>query len=204
MTSATNKMMRVLVVSTMLGIIATQAHSGNSVAVNTHIVINVANSDEVVNKLEQKASDLKGYFTLKSNQQITLKIPTSSENDFHNYIKNNWKVIHQQYSTDDLAVKLLKTNSSLKAKQELLKQYLDLLASASSKKIVLVEKEVTTLVQEIETLKGQSRYMEHQLKFVHFSVAFQLNSEKIQIQNKPSSFQWINDIGLPNVMADFQ
>jgi len=197
----TNRHFIMLLMFSMM--LTAHVYGRTSVAVNTDIVINVANSDEVINQLEQRSNSLKGYFTFKGNERITLKIPHSSEHEFHSYIKSNWKIIQQKYSTNDLAVRLLKTNSSLKSKQELLKQYLDLLTEASSKKIVLVEKEVTTLVQEIEILKGQARYMQHQLKFVNFSVRFQLNSDKIRILNQPSSFQWINDIGLPNLMADF-
>ena len=173
------------------------------IAIDTRITIKPGNPDEAADKLVKRAEQLQGYFVIRSNDRVELKVPSKEANKLQQFIEQNWLVYQQDYQANDITRQLIEAKSNLSAKEDLLGEYQKILASAKSDKLVKVSTAVTTLVREIELLRGRINYMQHQIRFAKFTVEFHMDRNAVDRRQVSSSFPWLNSVGLPNLLSDF-
>lgn len=196
-------MRNLLLILSLIGVTLLPGAGFAAVAIDTQITIKPGNTDEAAEMLVKKASLLKGYFVLKSGERVELKVPSQNANQMQRYIEGNWLIYQQDYRADDITTQLIEAKSNLKAKEDLLDEYEKILASARSDKLVKVSTALTSLVREIELLRGRINYMRHQTQYAKFTVVFQIDRGAVNRRQITSSFPWLNSLGLPGLLADF-
>jgi hypothetical protein len=91
----------------------------------------------------------------------------------------------------------------LASREGMLQHYFKVVAGASSSQVEEVERAMTELVQEIESLRGAIQLQEHQLAYAEVVVSFSFRDRRAPVASGRSSFDWLNSVNLADLIADF-
>ncbi len=198
-------MMRLLVSLLMAcACVAAPAQTAQRVAVGSSLTLQVSDRDATAARLIQQAEALGGYFSVVTNEALTLKVPTDKAAGLIAYAKTNWKPVEESYRSEEVLGAMDQLRAQLKAKQELLDRFEKLLASADANDIVEVEAEAARLIQEIEVLKGQLQALQHRLDYATVVLNFRLLERQRPRDDGRSPFAWLNGLGLDALLGEFE
>lgn len=198
-------MRRLLVLLTLLGACAlAQAQTAQRVAVGSSLTIQVADRDATASKLISRAEALGGYFSVVTNEALTLRVPTDKATELIAYAKDNWKPLEESYRSEAVVGAMDQLRARLKAKQELLERFEKLLAAADARDIVEVESAAAHLIREIEVLKGQLQALQHRLDYATVAFNFRLLERQRPRDDGRSPFAWLNGLGLDALLEEFE
>jgi hypothetical protein len=183
---------------------ATPAASLSAGANEATIVVKVSDRDTAAESLIKKVEALGGYFAERTDQSVIFKVPRSTEDQVELHARTLGTVIDRQQKTEDLGFLLDRARSQLKSREEMMKRYLDVLASAGPGQVVTVEREIVKLIEEIELEKGSLKTMEHRIRYAKVTVLFQFRERKAPARDGTSSFAWINSVNLSDLLGDFR
>lgn len=172
-------------------------------AISSSMVLKVSDRNETADALIAAAEGLGGYFSSRSDDQVTLKVPTADAKSFIASTEKHGKVVDRSFSANDVGAHLRELRTLLKSRQQVFQRYFAVLSSASQNTIVQVEAQMTQLVQEIEGLKGQIRLIQHQLQFAEVVVRFEFRDRRAPSRDGSSSFQWLNTVNIADLFEEF-
>lgn len=181
-----------------------QAQTAQRVAVGSSLTVQVSDRDATAASLIRKAEALGGYFSVVTNEALTLKVPTDKAAELIAYAKENWKPVEESYRSEEVLGSMDQLRARLKAKQELLDRFDKLLASADARDIVEVESAATRLIHEIEVLKGQLQALQHRLDYATVVLNFRLLERQRPRDEGRSPFAWLNGLGLDALLGEFE
>ncbi|MEL6543214.1 MAG: DUF4349 domain-containing protein [Myxococcota bacterium] len=173
------------------------------VAVQNSVVLKVGDREQAADAVVEQAEKVGGYFSSRSDTAVTLKVPAKSAPQILSFIEESGIVVDRNYNARDVGFALEEKRARLRSREEVLKRYFAVMQTAGVKNIVSVEREMTTLVQEIETLKGQLKLIEHQLSFAEIRVDFQFRDRRPPLRTGNSNFQWLNTVNLADLIQGF-
>ena len=188
----------------LLLLILLPAVCGADIAIHSAITIKPGNADDAAQRLVTEAKRLRGYFVIRSSESVTLKLPAKATNEMQQFIENNWRIYQQDYQAQDVSTELLDARARLRAKEDLLDEYRQVLKAAPADKIVNVTAAVTKLVEDIELLRGRIRLLEHQTRYATVTVNFHIDRDRMDRNAVTSSFTWLNTLGLDNLLREFR
>ena len=176
-----------------------------STRVEIHVVLKVGNREQVFDRLVTQAQQLQGYFSLRTDDELTLRIPTNSIDAFKHVVEGQGIVADYAIASQHHGDTLRTFESLIQAKQTLLSAYADTLHSASNVDGVLsVEKAMVVLTEELETIVNEKNNIEQQLALATFHVSLQFRDRSAPHSQAASSFPWLNELGLPQLLGDFK
>ena len=173
-------------------------------AIVSALALKVTDRDGVSDILVEKAKSVGGYFKSLDAKAAEFRIPSEKAKEFLEFAEKQGTVIQREYRTTQCEFDLLRKEATLKSREEIRKQYLDVLKKANVKTILVVEKEIAGLIREIETLKGEIRLMRHRLQFAAIEIAFDFRERSAPAPDGTSSFPWLNTLNLPDLVEEFQ
>lgn len=156
------------------------------------------------NNLIQKAQEIGGYFSTLNNQEVNVKVPSDNLGKYLSFVESQGEVARQQYFANDIRAEFEAQKTSLKSKESVFEQYINVLNESKVDKLIYVEQEVAKLVQEIEYSKGKLRLLQHKIDFAQVSIRFQFRDRSAPVAGKDSSFQWLNQVGITRLLSEFQ
>lgn len=172
-------------------------------AIDAQLVIKVKDPQAVADELVQEAREAGGYFSSRTRQQVTFKIPTAKAEAFVSAAAERGLVVSRSFSNTGLTAQIADANARLAAREEVLARYFEVLDDASAESVVTVERAIVGLISEIEGLKGRIRSMEHQASFADVTVDFQFRDRAAPVRDGSSSFAWLNTMNLADLVQDF-
>ncbi len=176
----------------------------NGASTESRYVIIVDNPELISKSVIQKAREFGGYFSALSNQEVNVKVPSDKLAEYLNFVENQGQVTKQQYFANDIRAELEAQKTSLKSKESVFEQYINVLNESKASKLIYVEQEVAKLVQEIEYSKGKLRLLQHKIDFAQVSIRFQFRDRSAPVAGKSSSFPWLNQVGITRLLSEFQ
>ena len=180
------------------------AHAAEAVAINSGLTIQVPDRDAAATALIAKVEALGGYFNSFSNDTVVLKVPAEKSRDLINFVKLEWKPVQESYRAEDVTSAVGQMQARLKAKQELYTRMEKLLVSAEAGDIIAVETAATKQIAEIEGLKGRLRALQHRMDFSTVTVNFRILQRERPPAEGDSPFEWLNGLGLDNLLREFE
>lgn len=174
------------------------------VAIGASLTIQVPDRDAGAARLIERAEALGGYFSVVTEDSLTLKVPSAKANELIAFVKANWQPLQESYRSQALQGAIDQLQARLKAKQELYARYEKLLAEAEARDIVEVEAAATQLIREIELLKGQLRGLQHRLDYATVVLNFRLLERQRPSDAGDSPFAWLNTLGLDALLQEFE
>lgn len=176
-----------------------------STQLNINAVIKVNDREQVFDQLVNQSQELSGYFSVRTDDELTLRIPIDGVEKFNVYLEGKGKVIDYQIASQYHGDTLIRLSSLIQAKQDLLVSYEGMLSDASSVDGLLsIEKAMIELTEEIETMVNQKNNIEQQLSMATFHIVLQFRDRSAPKNKTVSSFPWLNEMGLPQLLEDFK
>lgn len=173
------------------------------VALSSTIVIKVSDREKTADTLIDAAEEMGGYFTVRSDDLVTLKVPSARGQALIDEALPMGKVVERSFQAQDMGASLDEKRTLLQSRQEVLQRYFAVLNNATPDTVVEVEAEMTSLVQAIEELKGSIRFIEHQLEYASITVRFEFRERRPPARDGSSSFPWLNTMNLADLFGEF-
>jgi hypothetical protein len=172
--------------------------------IEASLVVKVGVPDATADAVVAEAVRLGGWFASRTRTTVTLEVPVSNHEEFLAFVAKQGLVADRTYTASDLGAELEDLNARLRAREGVLDRYEAVLATASSKSIVSVERQIVGVVEEIEEIKGRIRYLEHQAAFATVAVSFDFRDRAAPARDGSSSFAWLNTMNLQDVVSEFR
>lgn len=172
-------------------------------AIRSTLVIKVDDRDLAARNLVDRATRDGGYFVSQTDEGVRLRIPTGKAEAFIAFAESRGILVGREYEAIFLGEELARMKASLKAREKIHGQYLEVLGSAGTDGVFLVEKEIINLIGQIESLKGEINYLQYRLQFAEIAVEFQFRDRTAPVADGRSSFPWLNSMNLVDLLRDF-
>ena len=173
-------------------------------AVSTSLVVKVPQVEPASDALVARAKELGGWFANRGSDRVDLRVPVDRVNDLLAFVAPMGTIVERTLSREDRSFQISDVRSRLKAREDMLQKYFEVLEGASADSVLTVEYQTASLVAEVEQLKGQLRYLEDQVRYARVSVAFQFRERNAPSRDGTSSFAWLNTMNLQDLIWDFQ
>lgn len=173
------------------------------VAVQNSVVLKVNDREEAADAVVALVDEVGGYFSSRTDSSLTLKVPAASAPKILSFIEASGIIVERNYNARDIGYPLEEMRARLASREEVLARYFKVIRSANVNAVVTVEREMTTLVQEIESLKGKLKLLEHQLAFAEIRVDFQFRDRRPPLRSGDSNFDWLNTVNLADLIQEF-
>jgi hypothetical protein len=173
------------------------------VAYQHSLVLKVGNRDQAADQVIAAVEKLDGYFIERTDEMLRLKVPVESVKRLLLQVEPLGVVIERKQEAQDLGDIMDERRTRLASKQEVLQRYFTVLTGAGPSAVVEVEQEMTSLVAEIEGLKGSLTMYEHQLRYADVVVSFAFRERRPPVRDGSSSFRWLNTMNLADLIWGF-
>jgi hypothetical protein len=154
---------------------------------------------EVEKKLagvEQIAKEVGGYLSLRSDLEITVRVPRERFDEALARIETLGDVLHRAISAEDVTDQYLDLELRLKNALVVRDRLEKLLEKANVTDAIQIQKELAKTTEEIERLKGKLELLRDRLAYSSISVTFQ-ESEPERIRSRALlPFPWMRSLGL--------
>jgi Rad3-related DNA helicase len=173
----------------------TQAAEGeNYLYQNIEATVLVVDPDQAADSLELWVEQTGGYTLLKSSDQVILRLPFESIPQLRTKLDDlSEDILEISPQSQDLREQILEAQAKINSREEVLKQSLALLDQADVQGTLAIEKEILTLIDEIEQLKGTLQKLNIDRTFSRAEISLRYLEQTLP-ENIPSSFDWINSV----------
>lgn len=191
-------MMRRAVPAIMAMLLATAAVGAQqqtlSISVNVHAL--VFDREAASTELTDWAESIGGYFTLKSEERVVMRVPVAAVNDLRVLIYDRADlVVEYNPQAHDVRQELSELRAGIESREEALTRIMGYIEDADTASTLALERELTALLSELESLQGRLRARINDTRYAHVNIDLSTREASIPKQI-PSSFSWINRIDL--------
>lgn len=172
-------------------------------AVQEAWVLKVNDTRAAGDAMVSKVNALGGYFSSRTDDTLVLKVPRASIEALTAFAATQGIVVARKTNARDLGRILAEQKTRLQSREDVLERYFSVLKTAKAEAVVTVEHEMTSLVQEIESLKGQIKRLEQQLAFSELRIDFRFRDRRPPTKDGHSNFQWLHTVNLADLLGDF-
>lgn len=183
---------------------AASAPRADALAYVINLTIAVEKPEQTSDKLVALTAELGGYFARRDQHQLVLKVPRDKRQALIDTALEQGLMLSRSEQARDLSSELLQTRTLLKSREAVLGKYFDIMIGAQFQAVLQVEQQITSLVQEIEGLKGRLQKMEHELQYAVITVQFQFKQRRPPRRDGNSPFPWLNTVNLVDVLEGYQ
>ena len=143
-----------------------------------------------------------GYFIYRGTNQVTVRCPVGFMEELRKYVEGASEELYgYTVNAQDLRQHILQLESGIQARQEILTRNIEFLDKADIAGTLAIEKEVSLLLSELDSLKGQLNLANVNRRFAHVQVHFSFLSPRIH-EDIHSSFQWLNTLDFFRFMEE--
>lgn len=185
-------------------LLAPDAELQPRIAVTDNLTVKVSDPQKASDALVAAAESANGYFTSRTDSGVSLRIPTAHAKKIFAIAEAQGVVVERSHNTFDFTEALEEQSTLLASRRQVLERYFDVLKSAHADAVVSVEREMTSLIAEIEELEGAIRLEEHNLAYATLNVSYQFRDRRAPSSEGVSSFKWLNTVNLGDLLGDFQ
>ena len=154
----------------------------------------VADPDQTADALESWVENNGGYALLTSSDRVVLRLPFEQIPQLRGKLEElSDYVLDLSPRSEDLREAILETVAKINSRQEVLRQSLALLDQADVSGTLAIEKEVLSLIEEIEQLTATLQTLQLNRTFSRAEIALRYLEQTVP-ENIPSSFEWINGV----------
>jgi hypothetical protein len=142
------------------------------------------------------ADSVGGYFTFRSDQMVLVRIPPGRVPELRLQVEAlGDTVVVYNPSAIDYREELSRVNAAITSRTEALDRILQFLETADVAATLSFERELRSLLNEIEYYTGQMRRIRNEVAFASGTLNLSTRQRTIPEQ-RPSVFPWINTVDL--------
>ncbi len=187
------------------GVVAAEENSPRkTLAISVTFQLIASDSEMTSRSIADWADATGGYFTFRSEQQVLIRIPPGRVPELRKHIEDlGDTVVSYNPSALDYREEMARNNAAINSRTEALDRILIYLDEADIAATLSFERELRSLLQEIEYYTGQSRRIRNEVAFA--SATINLSSRQRTIpEQRPSTFEWINTVDLYRFLREAQ
>lgn len=167
--------------------------------------VSVADVDESVDKAKEMVESMGGYMQSRSGEELVVRVPVTRFDEYIESLSKLGEIFRRRISSQDVTREYTDIAIRLKSAKVVLKRLQELLAKAKNvKEAMAVEKEIGRVVETIERMKGQLRYLEQHAALSTVTIRFvsPINRYKNRrpTRARRSPFPWIRKLGLRHLV----
>jgi hypothetical protein len=181
---------------------ATPDASGRRTSLESHLILKVINPDDARATLEKKVSELGGFPMLVEDASLVIKVPPEKLSEMITFIAEQGLVLEKTLERADLTQEIARLEGQLKSKKEMLGRLRGFFDDSNTEATLRIEQTMTSIVAEIEQIKGQLRVAEERAKWAIVDISFQFH-ERDKIVYVSSPFEWLNSVSLDRFLEEF-
>ncbi len=171
-------------------------------ALTAHIVLKVVHPDEVRRDTLGDVAKLGGFPVLVTEQQLVLKVPPAKLDEALATIAGRGAVLEKTMERNDLTLAIAQLEAQLRSKAEIFGRLRKLLDDSDVNATLQIERDMSQLVMEMESLKGQLRVQRERAAWALIDLAFNFR-ERDRLVYVYSPFEWINTVDLHRFLGAF-
>ena len=177
--------------------------ASKKLSINIFAELSVADPAKTVQAFADYCESVGGYYIRKSDSGISLRLPAGMQSKVEDLLKENGTLIRYNINTEDIENEYLVIQKQLDSRRRLLADYNRLIASANFSSTLTLEKELMTVVSEMENLRGKINKMDNEYQFLRLDIRFFSEETRRPPSASSSSFDWINRINFYNFIGGF-
>jgi hypothetical protein len=182
--------------------VATPDTTGRRTSLESRMILKVINPDEARAKLETRAAELGGFPILVEDASLVLKVPPEKLSELIAFIADQGLVLEKTLERADLTQEIARLEGQLKSKKEMLGRLRSFFDDSNTEATLRIEQTMTSIVAEIEQIKGQLRVADERAKWAIVDISFQFH-ERDKIVYVSSPFEWLNTVSLDRFLEEF-
>jgi hypothetical protein len=137
-----------------------------------------------------------GYFVERSLERVVLRVPADSFGELRSIAAGAAEeIITYNPSAQDQRQELSAVRAAIESREENLERVLALLDGADVEGTLALEREISSLMRELESLRGRERAIGLRIAFARVEIALSAQAAGIP-DTLPSSFEWLNTLDL--------
>lgn len=171
--------------------------------ITASVLVRVADEEVAIKALLQEVGALGGFLANRQDSTLSLRVPTAKTGALLATVHGLGKVSEKSYGSEDQARRLLELEARLKARQQMVDRYFEVMNAANAYGVLQVEAHLAQLISEIEQLQGQLRLLRYQLTWADVTVRFQFESRRAPELDASSPFAWITGRNLVTLLDSF-
>ncbi len=173
-------------------------------AITAELVLQVDDRDACLEKAVALARARSGWFAELGTDRVSLRVPVDEAASVVEELRGMGRLVDRNLASVNLAPEVVDVQSRLKARQEILDRYGAVLADASPKAIVSVERQITGVVAQLEQLEGRLRVLTDRADHARIDVRLQFRERRAPTNDGSSSFAWLNSLNVSELLYDFE
>jgi hypothetical protein len=166
------------------------------------VVLKVVHPDEARTAILAAVAPLGGFATLVSDQALNLKVPPERLSEVLKQVGERGITVQKTLQRNDLTQSLAQMEARLRSKVDIFQRTRKLVDDSDVGATLQIERQMASLVGEMEKLRGRLRVEHERARFAVVSVSFQFR-EREKLVYVRSPFDWINSVDLSRFHADF-
>ncbi len=171
-------------------------------ALTAKLVLKVVHASEVRAAVLKEVDALGGFPTLVTDQQLTLKVPPKKLQEVLRLVAAKGVALEKALARHDLTGSIAQQEARLRSKVDIFRRLRKLVDDSDVGATLLIEKQMSALVIEMERLRGRLRVEHERARFAVVNVSFQFRQrEKLVYVHSP--FDWVNSVDLGRFHANF-
>jgi hypothetical protein len=158
-----------------------------------------AAADALVTWTEEKG----GYFVERSLERVVLRVPADAFDELREVARMTAEeIITYNPSAQDLRQEIGAVEAAIASREENLERVLAFLDESDDIEGTLaLEREISSLMQELEALRGRERAIRTRSAYARAEIALSAQAADIP-ERVPSSFDWLNDLDLYDFIGE--
>jgi hypothetical protein len=171
-------------------------HDASMLIRTAEIVMAVFEVQKNVDNVERAAVELGGYLALRTDHEITVRVPRGQFDELVRRVERMGDVLHKNVAAEDVTDQYVDIDIRLKNARAVRDRLEKLLASATVRDAIEIQKELAKITGEIESLEGKLKLLRDRIAYSTVTVAFeQTQAQKVKAQAL-LPFAWMATLGL--------
>lgn len=172
------------------------AHDRSMLLRSAQLALAVFEVEKNVDAVEKIAGESGGYLALRSDRQITIRVPKTRFDDAIKKIERLGDVLHRNVSSEDVTDQYVDLELRLKNATAVRARLEKLLEHATVKDAVEIHRELAKVTDEIERLEGKLKLLEDRVAFSTITVTFERSQTQQVRAQALLPFPWMQTMGL--------
>lgn len=164
----------------------------------------VGQKQEASQKLITWVESQGGWLSVWDTHHMVLRVPHDRLSHLMDSLSVWGELQDHHHHSQDLTHEVHELEQLIQSKRAMLVQYFELVKNTDYTRVQAVEREVVSLVAEIEGLEGRLQQLRLELGQAEVSVYFQLRERRLPSSQSQTPFQWLNHLDLHPLQEAFQ
>jgi hypothetical protein len=156
-------------------------------------------------QVEALARELGGYLALRDNTRIVIRVPRGRFNDALGRIETLGDVTNRNVNAEDVTDEYVDLEIRIRNARAVRDRLQALLANASVKDALEIEKELARVTTELERMEGRLKLLRDKVAFSTITVTFQpVDTAPVRANSMLLPFPWLQQLGLSTLLSVHQ